>query len=43
MPLIKFCAERNFIYITTRRDENKEDLHSYYKSTKEDMEEITQE
>jgi hypothetical protein len=42
-PLIKFCAERNFIYITTHRDENKEDLHSYYKSTKEDMEEITQE
>jgi hypothetical protein len=39
-PLEKFCADQNFIYITTRRDENKE-LQSYYKLTDEYMEEIT--
>jgi hypothetical protein len=43
IPLAKFHAYRHFIYITTRRDESKEELQSYYKLTKEDMEEITKE
>jgi hypothetical protein len=42
-PLVKFCADRHFIYITARRDESKEELQSYYKLTDEDMEEITKE
>jgi hypothetical protein len=37
----KFHADRNFIYITARRDEHKEEVQSYYKLTEEDMEEIT--
>jgi hypothetical protein len=41
--MAKFCADQNFIYITTHRDENNEKLHSYYKLTDEDMEEITKE
>jgi hypothetical protein len=42
-PLAKFHADRNFIYITTRKDKSKEELQSYYKLTDEDMEEITKE
>jgi hypothetical protein len=42
-PLVKFHADRHFIYITARGDENKEELQSYYKLTEEDMEEITKE
>jgi hypothetical protein len=38
---MKFCADRHFIYITTRADEHKEQLQSYYKLTEEDLEEIT--
>jgi hypothetical protein len=36
--LAKFCADMNFIYITAHRDEQKEELQSYYKLTEEDME-----
>jgi hypothetical protein len=43
MTLAKFHTDRHFIYITVRGDENKEELQSYYKLTKEDMEEITKE
>jgi hypothetical protein len=43
MPLMKFRADRNFIYITTCADESKEELQSYYKLTEEDLEEITKE
>jgi hypothetical protein len=39
-PLIKFCADRHFIYITARANEHKEELQSYYKLTEEDIEEI---
>jgi hypothetical protein len=42
-PLMKFCADRHFIYITTRTDEIKEEIQSYYKITEEDLEEITKE
>jgi hypothetical protein len=42
-PIAKFYADRHFIYITTRSDENKEELQSYYKLNNEDMEEITKE
>jgi hypothetical protein len=42
-PLAKFQIDRHFIYITTQRDERKEELQSYYKLTDEDMEEITKE
>jgi hypothetical protein len=40
-PLMKFGAYRHFIYIIARADEHKEQLQSYYKLTKEDLEEIT--
>jgi hypothetical protein len=40
-PLMKFCADRHFIYLTARADEHKEQLQSYYKLTEEDLEEIT--
>jgi hypothetical protein len=40
---MKFCVDRHFIYITTRADEHKEELQSYYKLTEEDLEEITKE
>jgi hypothetical protein len=43
MPLMKFRAYRHFIYITARVDESKEELQSYYKLTKECLEEITKE
>jgi hypothetical protein len=42
-PLMKFCANRHFIYITTRADKSKEKIQSYYKITEEDMEKITKE
>ena len=42
-PFAKFHADHHFIYITTRRDERKEELQSYYKLTHEDMEQITKE
>jgi hypothetical protein len=38
---MKFHADRHFIYITTREDEHKEELQSYYKLTEEDLKEIT--
>ena len=40
-PLIKFSADRHFIYITARANEHKKQLQSYYKLTEEDLEEIT--
>jgi hypothetical protein len=42
-PLDKFHIDQNFIYITGRKDERKEELHFYYKLTDEDMEEIRKE
>jgi hypothetical protein len=42
-PLIKFSANRHFIYLTPRADEHQEQLQSYYKLTEEDLEEITKE
>ena len=42
-PFVNFHADKCFIYITTRRDEHKEELQSYYKLIEEDMEEITKE
>jgi hypothetical protein len=38
---MKFNENQHFIYITMRVDEHKEQLQSYYKLTKEDLEEIT--
>jgi hypothetical protein len=40
-PLMKFSADRHFIYITARADEHKQQLQSYYKLMEEDLEEIT--
>jgi hypothetical protein len=40
---MNFCADWNSIYITALVDEHKEKLQSYYKLTKEDLEEITKE
>jgi hypothetical protein len=42
-PLMKFCIDRHFIYITTCTDERKEELQYYYKLTTEDLEEIIKE
>jgi hypothetical protein len=42
-PFVKFHADRHFIYIIAHGDEHKEVLQSYYKITKEDLEEITKE
>jgi hypothetical protein len=42
-PLMKFHADRHFIYITACIDKSKEELQSYYKLTEEDLEEITKE
>jgi hypothetical protein len=42
-PLMKFSMDRHFTYITVRIDEHKQQLHSYYKLTKDDLEEITKE
>jgi hypothetical protein len=41
--LMKFSVDRHFIYITPRADEHHQQLHSYYKLTEEDLEEITKE
>jgi hypothetical protein len=41
--LMKFSVDFHFIYITACDDEHKEQLQSYYKLTKEDLEEITKE
>jgi hypothetical protein len=38
---MKFHTDQHFIYITARVDEHKEELQSYYKLTKRDLEEIT--
>jgi hypothetical protein len=40
-PIENFHAYPHFIYIIARRDENKEEINSYYKMTYEDMEHIT--
>jgi hypothetical protein len=40
---MKFSADCHFIYITTRADEHKKQLQSYYKLTEEDLEDITKE
>jgi hypothetical protein len=40
-PRMKFRTDRHFIYITTRVDDHKDDLQSYYKLKEEDLEEIT--
>lgn len=40
-PLMKFNANRHFIYITACADEHKQQLQYYYKHTKEDLEDIT--
>jgi hypothetical protein len=37
-PLMKFHVDRNFIYITARIDERREELQYYYKLTTEDLE-----
>jgi hypothetical protein len=42
-PIAKFLIDPHFIYITTRRDEQEEELQSYYKLTDEDMEQIIKE
>jgi hypothetical protein len=42
-PLMNFCVDRNFIYITSLEDEHKEELQLYCKLTEEDLEEITKE
>jgi hypothetical protein len=42
-PLMKFSADRHFIYITARADGHKQQLQSYYKLTEDDLEEITKE
>jgi hypothetical protein len=39
--MMKFCANRHFIYITTQSDEHKEQLQLYYKLMEEEIEEIT--
>jgi hypothetical protein len=40
-PLMKFSADRYFIYITARADEHKKQIQSYYKIMEEDLEDIT--
>jgi hypothetical protein len=40
-PIEKFHVDPHFIYITARRDENQEELQSYYNLTDEDMVQIT--
>jgi hypothetical protein len=42
-PLMKFSADRHFIYITAHADEHHQQLQSYYKLTEDDLEEITKE
>jgi hypothetical protein len=43
IPLMKFNADRHFIYITVQADEHKQQIQSYYKLMEEDLEEITKE
>jgi hypothetical protein len=40
---MKFNVYRHFIYITTRADEHKQQLQSYYKLMEDDLEENTKE
>ena len=40
---MKFSMDCHFTYITARGDEHKHQLQSYYKLTKDDLEEITKE
>jgi hypothetical protein len=40
---MKFSSDCHFIYITVCDDEHHQKLQSYYKLTKEDLEEITKE
>jgi RNAse (barnase) inhibitor barstar len=40
---MKFNVDRHFTYITMHADEHKQQLQSYYKLTKDDLEEITKE
>jgi hypothetical protein len=40
---VKFHADKHFIYITVRGDEQREVIQSYYKLTEEELEEITKE
>jgi hypothetical protein len=40
-PLMKFRTDRHFLYVNAHADESKEELQSYYKITKEYLEEIT--
>jgi hypothetical protein len=42
-PLMKFTADRHFIYITMCTDKHKQQLQSYYNIIEEDLEEITKE
>ena len=41
--MIKFSVDRHFIYITTRADDNKEQLQSYYNLIEEDLVKISKE
>jgi hypothetical protein len=41
MPLMKFNADQHFIYITVCANEHKQQLQSYYKLKKKDLEDIT--
>jgi len=38
---MKFSTDRHFIYITTRANEHKKQIQSYYKMTEEELEKIT--
>jgi RNase H-fold protein (predicted Holliday junction resolvase) len=40
---MKFSVDRHFTYITAHTYEHKQQLQSYYKLTKDDLEEITKE
>jgi hypothetical protein len=40
---MKFSVDHHFTYITTHNNEHKQQLQSYYKLTKDDLEEITKE
>jgi hypothetical protein len=42
-PLMKFNADQHFIYIIACTDEHKQQIQSYYKLAKEDLEEMTKE
>jgi hypothetical protein len=40
-PLMKFNADRHFIYITAHANEHKRQIQSYYNLKEEDLKEIT--